>query len=414
MFKPSYDQIKELATLAVVNGANVQKGQPLIINAPVEAYDLARECVKIAYKQGSSKVTVNYLDDIKTRLDYENVETKVLAEVPNWVIERKKYEIDSKSCYLHIIGEDPDLLNGIDSDKIKQTSLAKMKAMHEYQYYTMNNIGQWTIIAYPNLAWAKKVFPDKSDDDAMQALWDAILSTSRVEVGKTLDNWEKHNKEIHDHCDIMNKYNFKSLHFENSKGTDLVVGLIKDHIWEGGYDISKGDFKTKFNPNIPSEEVFTMPDRYHIDGKVVSTKPLSYNGTIISKFSLTFKDGQIVDFDADDNKEILKNLIEMDKGTKSLGEVALISYDSPISNSGILFYETLFDENASCHLAIGACYPTNVKGGIDLTTDELYELGGNDSMEHVDFMFGSEDMHITGTTYDGKQIVVFDKGNFVI
>ena len=414
MFKPDINLVKEFAELAVINGVNVQKGQPLIINAPVEAYELVRECVKVAYKQGSSKVTVNYLDDIKSRLDYENVETDVLKEVPDWQIKRKEYEIDKKSCYLHIIGEDPDLLNGIDAEKIKESSLARMKAMQPYQYYTMNNIGQWSIIAYPNLAWAKKVFPDKDDDEAMLALWNAILYTSRVELGKTLANWEKHNEEIHNHSKIMNEYNFKSLHFKNSSGTDLTVGLIKDHIWEGGYDTAKGDFKVAFNPNIPTEELFTMPDRYHIDGKVVSTKPLSYNGTIISRFELTFKDGQIVDYDADDNKDILKNLIEMDKGTKSLGEVALISHDSPISNSGILFYETLFDENASCHLAIGACYPTNVKGGTELSRDELYELGGNDSMEHVDFMFGSSDMSIIGIGYDDKEVEVFKDGNFII
>ena len=414
MFKPNLDQIKEFATLAVVSGVNVQKGQPLIIDAPVEAYELVRECIRIAYEQGSSKVTVNYYDDINTRLNYENVETKTLAEVPNWAIERKKNEIENDSCYLYIIGEDPDLLKGIDSEKIKEVSLSKMKAMQPYQYYTMNNVGQWSIIAYPNLAWAKKVYPNKDDDFAMQSLWNAILSTSRVENDKSLDNWIKHNAEISHHCEILNKHNFKSLHFKNGSGTDLTVGLIKDHIWEGGDDMSRGKYKAMFNPNIPTEEVFTMPDRYHIDGTVVSTKPLSYNGTIISKFSLTFKDGQIIDFDADDNKEILKNLIEMDKGTKSLGEVALISHDSPISNLGILFYETLFDENASCHLAIGACYPTNVKGGTELTADELYELGGNDSMEHVDFMFGSYDMHVTGITYNGTEVDVFDNGNFVI
>lgn len=414
MFKPNKDVIEEFAKLAVISGVNVQKGQPLVINAPVEAYELARECVKVAYAKGASRVSVNYVDDTKTRLDYENVETEVLAEVPNWIVEKKKYEVENKVCYLHIIGEDPDLLAGIDANKIRECSIARMKAMKDYQYYTMNNIGQWSIIAYPNLGWAKKIFPDKSDDEAMEALWQAILYTSRVEVGKTLDNWDKHNAEIHNHSKELNDYNFKSLHFKNGIGTDLTVGLIKDHIWEGGYDIGRGDYKVAFNPNIPSEEVFTMPDRYHIDGKVVSTKPLSYNGKIISKFSLTFKDGKIVDYDVDDNLETLKNLIDTDEGTKSLGEVALISYDSPISNSGILFYETLFDENASCHLAIGACYPTNLKGGADLSEDELYELGGNKSMEHCDFMFGSEDMEIIGTTYDGKEIAVFKNGNFVI
>lgn len=401
----------EFAKLAIINGVNVQKGQALVINAPVEAYELTRLCVKYAYEQGSSRVMVNYTDDVSTRLGYEKMELDELCDVPSWQVERQKYFVDKKVCFLHIIGEDPDLLKGIDPDKINKAMLARMKAMKPFQYYTMNNIGQWSIIAYPNLKWAKKVFPDKNDDEAMDALWKAILFTSRIEKGKTLDNWDKHNKEIQEHSKKMNELNFKSLHFKNSLGTDLTVGLIKDHKWEGGCD--KAANGAVFNPNIPTEEVFTMPDRYHIDGKVVSTKPLSYNGNIISKFELTFKDGQIIDFKADDNYEVLKDLINTDKGTKSLGEVALISHDSPISKSNILFYDTLFDENASCHLAIGACYPTNVKGGTEMSRDELYELGGNDSMEHVDFMFGSSDMSIIGLTYDDQEIEVFKNGNFV-
>lgn len=414
MFNPSKEILEEYAKLLVVEGVNVQKGQPLVINAPVEAYKLVRECVKIAYNQGSSRVSVNYLDDQKERLDFEYMEIEELSNIPAWTLSRKQYEIDKNSCYLHIIGEDPDNLKGIDTNKIKEYSLARMKSLQPYQYYTMNNLGQWSVVAYPNQKWANKVFPDLSDDEAMEKLWEAILKTSRVEIGKTKDNWVKHNKEIRDHCNILNEYNFKSLHFKNALGTDLTVGLIKNHIWEGGRDLSKGTFKAKFNANIPTEEVFTMPDRYHIDGKVISTKPLSYNSNIISRFELEFKDGKIIDFHADDNEAVLKDLIEMDEGTKSLGEVALISYDSPIQNSGILFYETLFDENASCHLAIGACYPTNVKGGSELTSEELYKLGGNDSMEHVDFMFGSSDMSIVGLTYDDKKVEIFKDGNFVI
>ena len=401
---------EEFAKLAVINGVNVKKGQLLVINAPVEAHKLVRECVKVAYSVGASKVIVQYLDDEITRLGYENMEIEELKEIPDWQVDRQGYLIDKKACFLHIIGEDPDLLKGIDPEKIRESQMARMKAMHKFQYYTMNNVGQWSILAYPNLAWAKKVFPGKDDEEAMDLLWDAILKTSRIEKGKTLDNWEKHNREVQEHSRMLNEYNFKSLHFKNDLGTDLVVGLIMDHKWEGGCD--KAANGQVFNPNIPTEEVFTMPDRYHIDGKVVSTKPLSYAGNIISRFELEFKDGQIVNFKADDNEEVLKNLINTDKGTKSLGEVALISYDSPISNLNILFYETLFDENASCHLAIGACYPTNVKGGTEMTADELYELGGNDSMEHVDFMFGSKDMSIIGETYDGKEVVVFKNGNF--
>lgn len=414
MFVPKKAYIQEFAKLAVINGVNVQKGQPLVINAPVEAYELARECVDVAYGQGASRVTVNYIDDHNDRAGFKNIALEELVKIPKWREEKKKHEVETRTCYLHILGSDPDLYKGIDPNKIQQANLAYMKVFKKYQYYTMNNIGQWSIIAYPNLAWAKKVFPKLKADDAMEALWKAILKTSRVQLNKTMDNWSAHNKEIHDHSALMNKYNFKSLHFKNSVGTDLVVGLVKNHIWEGGFDTARGDFKVNFNPNIPSEEVFTMPDCYHIDGKVVSTKPLSYNGNIIEQFSITYKDGKVIDFDAKNNKEVLKNLIEMDEGTKSLGEVALISYNSPISKSGILFYETLFDENASCHLAIGACYPTNIKGGADLSRKQLKKLGGNDSMEHVDFMFGSKDMSIVGETYDGKKIQVFKNGNFVI
>ena len=413
MFKISKEQLRELALVAVKIGVNVQKGQPLSITAPVQAYELVEECVKVAYEQGSSNVVVDYVDDVTTRLKYEFESLETLCDVPEWSLKKIEHGIETNYCRLFIDGEDPDLLNGIDTDKIQQASIARMKATQKYQYYSMNNIGQWSIIAYPNLKWAKKIFPDKSDDDAMQALWDAILLTSRVEVNKSVENWKNHNIEIRNHTSKMNEYNFKSLHFTNSLGTDLVVHLIKDHIWEGGSDKSHGEYKCDFQPNIPTEEIFTMPDRYHIDGKVYSTKPLAYMGNVIPEFNLTFKDGKVVDYDAKENKDVLKNILDTDEGSKSLGEVALISYDSPISNSKILFYNTLFDENASCHLALGACYPTTVKGGADLTSEQLYELGGNDSMNHVDFMFGSKDMEIIGETYDGQHIEVFKDGNFV-
>lgn len=414
MFKVDKEILHEYARLAVEVGVNVQKGQPLEIRTTIDAIDLARECSKIAYERGASRVSIEYDDDIKTRLDYEYMKLDELCKVPNWKLDKVQNNIDDSYCRLIIIGNNPDLLKGIDTDKIQKAMIARMNATQKFQYYSMNNIGQWSIVAYPETEWAHKVFPDiKDDEKAMNELWNAILKTSRVEIGKTIDNWYKHNDEIKKHCEILNSYNFKQLHFINSKGTDLTVGLIKDHIWEGGSDIAKGKFKCNFNPNIPTEEVFTMPDRYHIDGKVYSTKPLSYNGNIIPEFNLTFKDGKVTDYDAKTNKDVLKNLLETDEGTKSLGEVALISHDSPIQNSGILFYETLFDENASCHLALGACYPTNVKGGCDLSEDELYQRGGNKSIEHCDFMFGSSDMCIIGTTYDGKEITVFNKGNFV-
>lgn len=405
--------LDEFAKLAVVIGANVQKGQPILIKGPIEAYEFIRKCVKAAYEAGASRVYVEHNDNVLSRMNYEYVETDVLKEVPEWSVMKTKYGIDKGACILNIISPDPDLLVGIDTDKIKQVQMEQMKALAPFRYYTMANVGQWAIVAYPNKVWAKKIFPDVDEDTAVQKLWDAILYASRVsEDGDVVEAWNKHNAEIRVHSDLLNKYNFKSLHFKNSLGTDLTVGLIKDHIWAGGSD--EATTGVLFNPNIPTEEVFTMPDRFNINGTVASTKPLSYGGVLIEDFKLTFKDGRVIAHEAKKNEETLTNLLDTDEGSRSLGEVALISHDSPISNLNILFYNTLFDENASCHLALGNCYPTNIKGGTDMSDDELYAIGGNHSMNHVDFMFGSADMHVVGTTQDGEEVVIFDKGNFII
>lgn len=405
--------LDQYARLAVVIGANVQKGQPIKIKGPVEAYDFIERCAKQAYSVGASQVEIEFQDNVLDRLAYEHETTETLKRVPSWKVDRIKDGIEQHICMLNIISPNPDLLEGIDASKIKEVQMAMMQATAPYSYYTMNNITQWTIVAYPNLVWAKKVFPELSDQEAYDSLWNAILKTSRVSENTTVDEaWNLHNEEIREHSNKLNEYNFKSLHFKNALGTDLVVGLIKNHKWEGGADLSsKG---VSFNANIPTEEVFTMPDRYHIDGTVVSTKPLNYGGKLIDQFKLTFENGRVVAYKAKNNQDVLTNLLDTDEGSRSLGEVALISYDSPISNLNILFYNTLFDENASCHLALGQCYPTNVKGGADLDEEELYKLGGNKSMNHVDFMFGSEDMDVIGTTYEGDEIQIFKHGNFCI
>ncbi len=405
--------LDEYAKLAVVIGANVQKGQPIVIYGPVEAYEFIHKCAKQAYLAGASKVEVEYRDNVLSRYDYEFVETDTLKEVPSWKVDKIKDGIDKGICKLNIISPDPDLLEGIDATKIREVQRAWMQATSKYSYYTMNSIGQWSIVAYPNVVWAKKVYPDLNDKEAYEKLWEAILYTSRCSEDKSVeDAWNEHNAEIRNHSSKLNNYNFKSLHFKNSLGTDLVVGLVKDHVWEGGSEISARGIE--FNANIPTEEVFTMPDRRHIDGTVVSTKPLAYSGKLINQFKLTFKDGRVIAHEAVNNQDILENLLDTDEGSRSLGEVALISHDSPISNMNILFYDTLFDENASCHLALGQCYPTNKKGGADMSEDELYEVGGNKSMNHVDFMFGNADMNVIGTTYDGEEIQIFKDGNFCI
>ena len=413
MFKIDEKTLKEYARLGVEVGVNVQPGQPLQIMASVEAYELVRECVKVAYEKSASRVMVEYMDGQNSKQDYLHQKIETLCEVPEWQLQKMEYNIASDYCRLMITGDDPDAMNGVDAEKIQQAAIARMKATAKYRYYSMNSVGQWSILAYPEVHWARKVFPGLEDDQAMECLWKAILMTSRVELGKTVSNWKGHNEELRSHTEKLNDYGFRALHFKNGLGTDLRVGLVKDHIWEGGSECSKGKYKTDFVANIPTEEVFTMPDRYHIDGTVYSSKPLAHNGKVIPSFSLTFKDGKVIGYKAEDNEEVLKNILDTDEGSRSLGEVALISYDSPISRSGILFYDTLFDENASCHLALGACYPTTVKGGDQLSKEELYALGGNDSMNHVDFMFGTADLSVTGETYDGEMITVFESGNFV-
>jgi aminopeptidase len=290
--------------------------------------------------------------------------------------------------------------------------MANYKNLGFFSEYLGASKTQWTIVAYPNEAWASKVFPDLSKKEAYDKLFSAILSTSRVSLNhRSVSNWKTHNENLLNHNKILNSYDFKTLHFKNSLGTDLEIGLVDDHIWCGGGEHnSKGVY---FNPNIPTEENFTMPDKNRINGVVYASLPLAYQGKLIENFYLEFKDGKIINYKALKNEAVLKDLIDTDEGSHSLGEVALVGHNSPISNLGILFYNTLFDENASCHLAIGRAYPMNIKGGIT-NSREWLEQRANTSKVHVDFMFGSPDMKIVGTTKDGKLVDIFIDGNFVI
>jgi len=277
----------------------------------------------------------------------------------------------------------------------------------------MGSKSQWTIVAAPNPVWAMKVFPGLEETEAVEALWKAILEASRVtEDNNPVEEWNQHNEIIFKHNQILNNYNFDTLHFTNKLGTNLTIRLVDNHIWAGGGEHTPDGLL--FNPNIPTEENFTMPHRHGVNGKVVATKPLEYQGKLIEDFWLEFKDGKVVAYDAKVNKDILENLLKFDEGSSYLGEIALISYDSPISNSGILFYNTLFDENASCHLALGRAYTINVKGGTEMSLEDLKAIGYNHSMAHSDFMFGSSDLQVTGITKEGMKVVIFKNGDFVI
>ncbi|MBE6104518.1 MAG: aminopeptidase, partial [Erysipelotrichaceae bacterium] len=346
-------------------------------------------------------------------MHYQYMTVEELSNIPDYNVERIKYEHGRKACYLNISSSTPGLMSDIDPQKMQASRIAGMKKMAPYMSYTMNNEGQWCVIALPNPKWAMKVFPDKNEEDAVKALWDAILLSVRVrEDNDPVEEWERHDAELMKHCDILNEHQFKAVHFKNEKGTDLTVNLVKDHIWVGGgCTTPEGVF---FNPNMPTEECFCMPDRNNVNGKVYASKPLSYSGRVIEDFWFEFKDGIVVDYGAAKHKDALDELLNTDEGSRHLGEVALISYDSPISNLNILFYNTLFDENASCHLALGRCYPENVKGGIEMNEEELKKVGGNSSMNHVDFMFGTSDMTVTGIKEDGSEVEVFRNGNFCI
>lgn len=408
---PNLELLRKYAKLAVNIGANVQKGQPLMISANTETREFARLLVEEGYLAGASNVFVRWNDEVINHHTYAYETKESLSDVPEWVKNQYEYFIEKGYALISVSASTPGFLADIEPAKLQAAQVAMMNALKSWREHTMGNRTQWCVISVPTLGWAKKVFPGVSDDEAVEKLWDAILSSVRVrEDNDPVEEWKAHNKTLHAHNQALNTHNFKSLHFKNSLGTDLHVDLVKNHVWAGGNEKStKG---VQFNPNMPTEENFSMPYKYGVNGKVVATKPLNYQGKLIKDFWLEFKDGKVVNYDALEAKEALKNLIEFDEGSSYLGEVALISHDSPISNSGVLFLNTLFDENASCHLALGRAYPMNVKGGPSMTQEELDAAGANNSMEHDDFMFGSKDMSIIGTTQDDQKVVVFKDGNF--
>lgn len=407
----STTMLRKYAELAVRAGANVQKDQLLVLSAPVECADFARLCVEEAYKAGAGEVEVMWNDEQVARLRYENESTDTLSSIPPWQIERKRNQVDRQCAYLYIDADTPGLLAHIDGAKLQAANLARRTAMEPFQFYTMANHGQWSIVAIPTPAWAKKVFPGESEEAALEKLWEAVLMSVRL----TLDNdpaaeWKKHNAILMANCERLNEYAFRSLHFTNSLGTDLMVNLVENHVWAGGGSTTRGG--VFFNPNMPTEEVFCMPHKLGVNGRVAATKPLNYQGKLIENFVLTFKGGKVVDYAAEKGADALKNLLTADEGSSYLGEVALVPHRSPISQSGVLFLSTLFDENASCHLALGEAYPENVKGGTDMSRAELDAVGANYSKEHSDFMFGSADMRIVGTRADGSTVTVFENGAF--
>lgn len=406
----NHADLEKYARLVIKTGVNLQNNQTLVLSSPIECAPFARLITEAAYSAGAREVVINWVDELSAKIRYLQAPEEIFDEFPEW---RKDFYLSylrGGAAFVSISAADPELLKDVNPERIVRAQKASNTALKEYREKIMSHENSWCIVSVPTIAWAKKVFPDVSGEQAMDLLWDAILKAVRVPAADPVKEWDSHKAKLRERRDFMNKNNFKSLHYQNSLGTDLTIELPDNHIWMGG---SKNNAKgIDFVANIPTEEVFTLPKKSGVNGTVFSSKPLVYNGNLIDQFSLTFKDGKVIDYKAEKGQEILKKLIETDKGSCYLGEVALVPDDSPISNAQILFYNTLFDENASCHLAFGKAYPTCIKDGNSLSSEQLEQLGVNDSLVHVDFMIGTKDLTITGITAEGKQIPVFANGNF--
>jgi aminopeptidase len=400
--------IMKYAEFVVKIGINLQKGQTLVITSPLECAEFARQMAKAAYLAGAWDVVMNWEDEEFTKIRFLYAPDEVFTDFPQW---KKDFYISyarAGAGFVNIHAPDPELLQDADPQRIALAQKTTSIHLREYRERTMNNQNAWCVISAPTQAWACKVFP--GDARAVEKLWRAILRSVRADQENPVSTWEEHKKRLLYRVELLNAYRFKSLSFRNSLGTDLVVELPEGHIWQGGSELTQDG--VEFFPNMPTEEIFTVPHRNGVSGIVFNSRPLVYNGNIIDGFSLILKDGRIVDYSAKVGAAHLQHLLETDEGSRHFGEVALVPYNSPISQSNILFYNMLFDENASCHFAIGKGYPGCLQNGGGMNQEELNEKGCNDSLLHVDFMIGTENLQIVGTTTDGKQIQVFKQGNF--
>ena len=403
------EKLAAFAELAVKIGVNVQPGQYLLINTTTDTLEFTREVVKKAYEAGAGRVHVNLTDAVFERAFFENTTVEELEKFPKWIVAQREELIERNGALLWIDAADPDLLAGIDVGKISTHQKVSGAALVNYRKAVMNDDIAWSIIAVPSAKWAAKVFPHLPENEQVDALWNAIFKTVRIGDGDAVEAWHEHVANLEKRAAQLNAKRYKALHYK-APGTDLTIELPEKHLWlTGGSKTPQG---TTFIANMPTEEVYTMPAKYGVDGTVSNTKPLVYKGNIIDQFTLTFENGKIVKAHAQVGNDLLQQLITADEGSSYLGEVALVPHQSPISASNILYYNTLFDENASNHLAIGEAYPTCYEGGRELEQGQLESLGINTSITHEDFMIGSGEMDIDGELADGTMEPIFRKGNW--
>lgn len=405
------EMLKKYAELVVKTGINLQEKQQLFINSPIECADFARMIAEKAYEAGAINVIVDYNDEKLSLIKYNKATMESFEKEPKYLALAREQLIKEKTGFVSIAASDPELLSGVDPNKISTQVKTISRTMKKASAAMMSNEVPWCVVSVPTKGWAKKVFPDLSEEDAVEKLWESIFSIVRADKESPVSAWEEHLSKLENRRNYLNEKNFKYLYYK-SEGTDLVVELPEGHEWLAGAEYSKDG--VRFVANMPTEEVFTLPKRDSVNGYVTSKKPLNYGGNLIDNFKLTFKDGKIVDFSAEKGEEILKGLLDTDEGARYLGEVALVGYNSPISNSKLIFFNTLFDENASCHFAFGKAYPSCLKGSDNMSEKELIEKGVNDSLTHIDFMVGSAELEIIGETANGEKVQVFKNGDWVI
>ncbi len=413
MVLPNFkENLAKYAKLLVSTGINVQPGHTIQLTIGVDQAELARLIVKEAYAHGAKEVLVNWLDDVIARERLVNVDVELLEQVHPQRVTEMNYLLERKASRLVVLSEDPGAYDGVDPEKLSRNARALSQALQPMRQATQANKVSWTLGAASGLEWAKKVFPNAaSDEEAVDLLWDQIFKTCRIYEEDPIKAWEEHEARLVAKAKVLNDEQFVKLHY-TAPVTDLVLGMPKNHLWEAAGSVNaQGEH---FIANMPTEEVFTAPDYRVADGYVTSTKPLSYNGNIIEGIKVTFKDGEIVDVTAEKGDEVMKKLVFDNAGARGLGEVALVPDKSPISQSGVTFFNTLFDENASNHLAIGQAYAFSIEGGTEMSQEELKEAGLNRSDVHVDFMIGSNKMNIDGIREDGTRVPIFRDGEWAI
>ena len=404
------EQLTKYAELLLRKGVNLQAGQDLVLNAPLEAKELVEEIVKIAYRDiKSGKVHVDFRHGMLSRLGLEYAEEKIILDMPEYVTVRMNELIEKEAAMISIVAADPKLYAGINPQLLGKVGKAMAINMKPASDSIMSGKIRWNVAAMPSETWAREVFPELPIEDAMTKLWEYVFKCTRVDQDDPIAAWEAHSKNLFTKRDYLNEMKFAKLLY-TGPGTDLSVELPKGHIWVAGP--KQANDGIYFIPNIPTEEVFTMPIRNGVNGTLKSTMPLNLRGSLVEDFSFIFKDGKVIDFDAKEGKENLSKLMEMDEGAQHLGEVALVPVDSPISNLNTIFYNTLYDENASCHFALGKAYPYTLENGTGMSEDELKEAGANLSLAHVDFMVGSKQLDIDGIDSNGKAHPIFRNGNW--